>query len=276
MSEKLEDRFSGKEDLTGNRYGILLVLQRVSNVKGRKVYKCLCECGKEPVILGQSLKKGVTQSCGCVQKADPPSTKNLEGMRFGKWLVIKRVRKKGSDGAMFECQCECGARRTIPAYSLKRGASQSCGKCGAYKKQFCLKGHDTSILGRTSSDTCRACMREKRLKTLYGITLDEYKEIWEAQHGKCAICETPLQAPDDIGKPGWGNGIRVEVDHDHAKNLTPRQAVRGLLCGGRWKGCNRRLGNIDNMHWLRRAAEYLENPPAQTLIKIKQENNGKP
>lgn len=195
---------------------------------------------------------------------------DLSGQTIGKWRVIRRIKKKGSDGALFECQCECGTRRVVTGDSLTRGSSQSCGECRVRTKQVCKNGHDTAILGRTETGSCRACIRDKRMQTLYGITLAEYTELWNFQGGKCAICDTPLQEPNDIGKPGWNNGIRVEVDHDHNKALKPRQAVRGLLCGGRWKGCNRRLGHIDDPKWLKSAAAYLDNPPAQAMIKFKE------
>lgn len=195
---------------------------------------------------------------------------DLSGQTIGKWSVIKRVKKKDSPVVFFQCQCECGTRRVVDSDSLKRGISKSCGTCGSHTKIVCKRGHDTSVLGRTEAGACRACVREDRLLKQYGITLLEYTELWNFQEGKCAICEAPLQAPTEIGKPGWNNGIRVEVDHNHDKSLTPRQAVRGLLCGGRWKGCNRRLGHIDDAHWLRKASEYLENPPAQSFIKSKE------
>lgn len=197
---------------------------------------------------------------------------DLSGQTFGRWSVLRRVRRKGSDGAIYECQCVCGNRNEVYADTLRRGTSTSCGKCDR-KKQFCSRGHDTTVMGRTSSGTCRKCLRDRHLRTLYGITLEEYTGLWEFQKGLCAICATPLQKPTEVGKSGWNKGVRVEVDHDHAKHLKPRQAVRGLLCGGRWKGCNRRLGHIDNPDWLRRAGAYLDTPPAQAFIASLERGN---
>lgn len=207
------------------------------------------------------------------QKAMRTLVHDLQGRKFGKWTVEKlgRKRKVGKGGVYWWCRCDCGTRQQVAADTLVGGKSESCG-CGQFR-QFCPKGHDTHVLGRSEDGTCRKCIRNKRLIKLYGITVEEYEGLWVFQDGKCAICEAELQRPDEIGKPGFGNGVRVEVDHNHDKNLKPREAVRGLLCGGRWKGCNRKLGNMDQVPWLRKVLAYLENPPAQAFIK---EQDGKP
>jgi hypothetical protein len=102
------------------------------------------------------------------------------------------------------------------------------------------------------------------LKTHYGISAEEFDDLFEFQGGKCAICKKDLGVYK-TGEPGFGKGTRIEVDHDHKKKK--RASVRGLLCGGRWAGCNRRLGRIDNIEWLKSVVAYLENPPAQQIIK---------
>lgn len=56
-------------DLTGQRFGRLLVLQRVPNVeKGLTRWLCKCDCGNTPTILRHLLRSGHTKSCGCYQK----------------------------------------------------------------------------------------------------------------------------------------------------------------------------------------------------------------
>ncbi len=54
-------------DLTGNRYGKLLVLRRDAARNGYWI--CECDCGKRKSIRGTSLtKNGGTRSCGCDQR----------------------------------------------------------------------------------------------------------------------------------------------------------------------------------------------------------------
>ncbi len=74
-AEKIE--FKGiKKDLTGNRYGKLLVL-RYSHTKGENRYwECICDCGNTHFICTGSLNFG-TKSCGCLVKERPNSNKSI-------------------------------------------------------------------------------------------------------------------------------------------------------------------------------------------------------
>ena len=53
-------------DITGNRYGRLVVIRRFeSNKQGHIMWDCVCDCGKSVVVSGNNLKNGHTKSCGC-------------------------------------------------------------------------------------------------------------------------------------------------------------------------------------------------------------------
>lgn len=54
------------KDLTGQRFGRLVVLGYVGSVKRRTHWLCRCDCGKESVAAGGNLRSGITQSCGCL------------------------------------------------------------------------------------------------------------------------------------------------------------------------------------------------------------------
>jgi hypothetical protein len=56
-----------------------------------------------------------------------------------------------------------------------------------------------------------------------------------------------------------------------AKEDALPHSIRGLLCPGRHGRaghgtCNRLLGRVDDVDWLRKAIAYLENPPARKVI----------
>lgn len=82
----------------------------------------------------------------------------------------------------------------------------------------------------------------------YGITLEQYAEMLERQHGVCAICE---QGPSHQQK-------HLDIDHDHACCPRPPlcgHCVRGLLC----RLCNVGLGDFfESIKLLESAIEYLE------------------
>lgn len=87
--------------------------------------------------------------------------------------------------------------------------------------------------------------RKHQLRTLFGLTLEEYEERLAAQHGVCALCGKPE-------KRRTKNGILISlpVDHDHETGH-----VRDLLCDS----CNSGLGRFhDDPQLLRAAADYVE------------------
>lgn len=55
-------------DLSGKRYGRLLVLQRGENNKqGHPQWVCRCDCGASRTVSGCNLKTGNSESCGCLK-----------------------------------------------------------------------------------------------------------------------------------------------------------------------------------------------------------------
>lgn len=65
--------------LVGNRYGRLLVVERVENNRfGHVCYRCKCDCGGETIVDAANLRNGNTNSCGCV--------KSKGEMIINKWL----------------------------------------------------------------------------------------------------------------------------------------------------------------------------------------------
>ncbi len=56
-------------DLTGQRFGRLVVIERAENDKrGRARWVCRCDCGEQKTISGHNLRNGRARSCGCLQK----------------------------------------------------------------------------------------------------------------------------------------------------------------------------------------------------------------
>lgn len=94
-------------------------------------------------------------------------------------------------------------------------------------------------------------------KAGYRITPAEYRRLYLAQQGRCFICRKARGIhPDD---PGARGSRRLGVDHNHVSGL-----VRGLLCTGGDKTCNRVIGWLDAAA-LQRAADYVRNSPGMAL-----------
>jgi len=55
-------------DETKKKYGRLRVICRVEHASRQAMWKCKCKCGNEVIVVGQSLREGLTQSCGCWHK----------------------------------------------------------------------------------------------------------------------------------------------------------------------------------------------------------------
>lgn len=54
-----------KIDLTDKVYGRLTVLSEAYSDGKHLYWNCKCDCGNEIIICGDSLKRGLTKSCGC-------------------------------------------------------------------------------------------------------------------------------------------------------------------------------------------------------------------
>ena len=54
-------------DITGHQFGLLTVLRKQEG-SGKTKYLCRCSCGKEKVVLENSLRTNNTRSCGCTHE----------------------------------------------------------------------------------------------------------------------------------------------------------------------------------------------------------------
>lgn len=91
----------------------------------------------------------------------------------------------------------------------------------------------------------------------YGLTVADYRAMFAAQDGNCAICGEAETAQRE------GRRQSLSVDHDHETG-----EVRGLLC----LRCNTGLGLfLDDPLRLLAAIEYLDqqDPPPADVIQLR-------
>lgn len=98
----------------------------------------------------------------------------------------------------------------------------------------------------------------RRTEATFGITGEQYWALYEAQGGRCYICQ-------------WARGVtkRLAVDHDHKRcpdhpdDQGCIECVRALLCGP----CNQTIGRL-GVEALQRAITVLSDPPAQKILRV--------
>lgn len=134
-------------NLTGQRFGRLLVLEQLDDKNGWTQFRCICDCGREKIASGSGLKYGSTRSCGCLHKETITSmlSENLVGKTFGKLTVIKKLESK-YDKTHWMCRCECGKEAVVSTSGLKTGHTQSC---GCYQDEIASQTHFVDLSGRT-------------------------------------------------------------------------------------------------------------------------------
>lgn len=140
---------------------------------------------------------------------------------------------------------------------LDTGASKRCSKCGDIKSTSCFSFRLHSVTQRRYfNSVCKPChaaymkehvkknpehyklvSRRARTKLRYGLTLEQYEEMFSRQNGVCAIC----------GKPPSPKR-RLHVDHNHRTGQ-----VRGLLC----RQCNVWLHVAEDIELLTKLNTYL-------------------
>ena len=83
---------SNYNDLTGKRFGRLVVIKRISPVGCKVRWLCHCDCGTEKDIAAYELTSGNTKSCGCLQREARHLRKNPDGKGtrlYGVWKGMK-------------------------------------------------------------------------------------------------------------------------------------------------------------------------------------------
>lgn len=81
-------------DLTGQKFGKLLVLERCGSDKnGNAMWKCRCDCGNITVKAGMYLRNGDTKSCGCLHHEEVSAMMSTHGKSktrlYRVWAGIK-------------------------------------------------------------------------------------------------------------------------------------------------------------------------------------------
>ena len=111
-------------DLTGKRFGRLTVVEKTvaTNKSTNARWLCKCDCGNEITVLGTTLRRGESKSCGCYRaelSKEKMTTHGKSASRLGHiWYLMKE-----------RCFCE-----TNPAY--KNYGGRGITVCDEWKNNF--------------------------------------------------------------------------------------------------------------------------------------------
>lgn len=133
--EQLSKRQSVTEKV-GTRYGKLVVMGSAG--KGgdhgsRLMWLCQCDCGKQTIVTGKSLRNGNTTSCGCgiAEAITARHAIDISGQRFGRLTAIRPVLgaqySNGRAKRQWEFLCDCGNSTLSTVAMVKWGNTRSCG-----------------------------------------------------------------------------------------------------------------------------------------------------
>ena len=105
----------------------------------------------------------------------------------------------------------------------------------------------------SKSERCSKKAAADRLRHKYGLSVEDYLQLWDRAGGRCEICSVQLHSRFVPGSEKVKESKRCNVDHCHETGN-----VRGFLCNR----CNVVLGRMeDSTDLLRSAAAFLERKP---------------
>jgi hypothetical protein len=97
-------------DMTGQRFGRLVVVSRAESRNKRAMWNCVCDCGNKVVVAGKDMRDGKTKSCGCYHKEHYSTPPRMTGSKnpsykhgksgsklFGVWAsIVQRCTNKNN------------------------------------------------------------------------------------------------------------------------------------------------------------------------------------
>lgn len=83
---------SNLKDLSGfigKKYSRLTIIKDIGMVNGKRMVLSLCDCGKEKIINWHSIRRGLSQSCGCLRIDTNTTHGYSKHLLRGVWSAIK-------------------------------------------------------------------------------------------------------------------------------------------------------------------------------------------
>jgi len=158
--------------------------------------------------------------------------------------VPKKPNPKFLSNGKTKCCMGCLEQLPISSFSIQKnypdGLHHKCKNCLASVRK--VKSTDPHVILKRRKAVAKYRAENpnsgvnRHLFNKFGISLEQYEELFERQGGVCALCKKPETTRRN--KKGDG-GERLAVDHCHDTGV-----VRGLLC---FK-CNTAIGALGDTH----------------------------
>ena len=240
-------------DLTGWRFGRLVVTNKAGVKKNRIYWQCDCDCGNTKIIAGRDLRERDVISCGCYKKELNSSRCliDLTGRRFGRLVVIEQE-KTASYSLLkrkrirWSCQCDCNNIAVVEGSNLKNGTTKSC---GCLHKEMARRNKKS---GEAAFNTIyNSYIRHSKKRNLsFNLTKQEFKNL---TLGNCFYCGCE---PSQIVHTRWGNGNYIYNGIDRLNNATGYEKTNCVSCCGL---CNTRKTDMrldDFLNWVEKIHNY--------------------
>jgi hypothetical protein len=176
-----------KEDLTGRRYGKLVVVKfhgrLLKHSDGRNkqslpYWECSCDCGNILIIRGTGLTSHNTKSCGCLHKENAIKVGEVYPTKYGDITVIEKLPKD-----WFVVRFENGYEKKTTGKSIRTGKIKNCykphvkgiGYCGDGKFACKINGNNTKEYDIWSGilKRCYNAKFQQKHPTYIGCTVSE-------------------------------------------------------------------------------------------------------
>ena len=183
-----------KIDLTGQRFGRLVVVEKSGRLHGRTAWLCKCDCGNEKKIGQSNLRQERTRSCGCLKKESVSKLfkKDITNKRFGKLVAIKDSGTKLGGKTRWICKCDCGNESIVTIDNLTSGHVSSCGcyqkellseRTPRIHKKMIKRKYGKSLVEGTSLPSLTSKIYINNKSGVKGVSFDRNSNRWVANIG---------------------------------------------------------------------------------------------